>query len=146
MEGMQSHPLLRIVYSSVAVHPFGRQELLDLLDVARRNNAALDVTGMLLYRRQRFMQLLEGPRDNVESLYDRIEADPRHTSCRVLLSELAEKREFESWSMGFEDLDSLSPPDVPGLSDYLERSFDSDFFQREPSAALLLLNLFKVRV
>ena len=48
------------VYVSSAVDLFSDEELLKLLDVSRKNNQALDVTGMLLYKGGNFMQFLEG--------------------------------------------------------------------------------------
>ena len=137
--------MLQIVYSSVAVQNFSQAELLDLLEVSRRNNFSADVTGMLLYRKGRFMQLLEGHEENVLRLYERIGADRRHANCRVLRRETVALRDFPDWKMGFEDLDRLDPGEVPGLSDYLTRPFDSHFFGENRGAAKLLLNLFKIR-
>lgn len=137
--------MLQLVYSSVAVREFSRAELLDLLEVSRRNNFQLDITGMLLHRKGRFMQLLEGPEENVLRLYERIAADPRHAACRVLRRDTVDQRDFPDWKMGFEDLDDLDPGETPGLSDYLSRPFDDEFFAENAGAARLMLNLFKIR-
>ena len=138
--------MLRIVYSSVATKPFSGDELLDLLDEARRSNELMDVTGMLLYRHGKFLQVLEGAEATVESLFEKISTDPRHHTCKVLDREIVERREFGDWSMGFENLDEVEAGEIPGATDFLTHPFDSDFFQQESTRAMTLLNLFKVRV
>jgi hypothetical protein len=49
-----------LVYVSSATKPFSPDELSELLAQARVDNAALGITGMLLYSNGNFMQVLEG--------------------------------------------------------------------------------------
>lgn len=72
-----------------------------VLQVARRNNRRLDVTGCLLYSGRCFAQVLEGRRESVQPLAQRIAADPRHLDVRVLLERHRIDREYGDWSMGF---------------------------------------------
>lgn len=76
-----------LVYVSSAVRPFSRSDLEDLPATSRDNNAELGITGMLLYRDDNFMQILEGEEGPVRALYDKIGNDPRHrveiTSAKV---------------------------------------------------------------
>ncbi len=103
----------RLVYASRAVQPFGDDDLLQLLQVARACNDAHGVTGMLVYAACSFLQLFEGENDAVEVIWDRIRMDPRHTGLRVLQDGPARARLFAEWSMGFE------PPEQQRLEETL---------------------------
>ena len=49
-----------LIYASVATHDYAENELDTILETAVRNNARLEVTGLLLYSNRRFLQVLEG--------------------------------------------------------------------------------------
>ena len=80
-----------------------------ILAASRRNNAAADVTGMLLHIDGGFLQILEGPDAAVEETFARIAADPRHTRVARLWREPAERRIFRDWSMGCDRLPADDP-------------------------------------
>jgi hypothetical protein len=48
-----------------------------------------------------FVQVLEGPRSEVTSLYGRIARDPRHKHVFVLHESMVGNRMFPDWRMGF---------------------------------------------
>lgn len=95
-----------LVYASRAVEPLSDDDLLTLLSGARARNEACDVTGMLVYAAGSFLQLIEGDDAPVESIWDRIRMDPRHTALRVLQDGPVTTRLFGEWSMGFEHPDT----------------------------------------
>jgi hypothetical protein len=97
-----------------------RDELVSLLREARAHNEAARLTGILLYRDQTFVQLLEGQRPRVESLYESIREDPRHTDVTTVVTREQLDRQFPDWSMGFSNLGS-APVDDPGWNDLLDR-------------------------
>ena len=107
-------------YASAAVEPFTGEKLVELLSAARRNNAALGVTGMLLYHEGSFLQILEGEREVVEDLYDRIAADPRHVEPLLLFRHEEHPRSFGDWTMGFHELLSGGVEPPPGLNRFLQ--------------------------
>ena len=109
--------MVQIIYASAATRPFTRGDLVDLLKIARPRNIAADISGMLLYHSESFLQVLEGPDKNVEELYARIERDPRHTKCLLVLRETIQKKEFENWSMGFVDTTNVAER-IEGFVDY----------------------------
>lgn len=118
-----------IVYLSSASHLMNDDELFDLLETAREKNMEAGITGILLYKGGNFLQLLEGDRDSVEALFQNIEKDPRHTDIVTLMKEEADTRAFESWSMGFVNMDKHG--DYPRYKDYINeqlnfRDFDED--------------------
>jgi hypothetical protein len=71
-----------------------RRRLRVLLETCRKNNAALGVTGMLLYKDGNFRQVLEGDEGAMRGLYERIAADPRHNGEISLQEGFAEERQF----------------------------------------------------
>ena len=94
--------MLQIVYISTAQPGFAPSDLREVLDASRRNNAAVDVTGLLVSGGRRFLQVLEGPEAAVEATLARIAADPRHRALVKLSSKQVDVRQFGDWSMGFE--------------------------------------------
>lgn len=93
--------MFRIVYVSTAIEPFSEDSLRELLEVARSNNVAAGVTGMLVYSRGQFLQALEGEPAAVISTFDRITADRRHIVVNTLQRSLHADQWFGNWAMGF---------------------------------------------
>ena len=96
---------------------FDADALQDLLQVARRNNQALGVTGMLLFTESTFLQVLEGAPAVVRSLYEKIAKDQRHANVLILAEDSIEQRNFGDWSMGFVS-DQEEIRDLPGFVDF----------------------------
>jgi hypothetical protein len=97
--------LSKLIYASRAARPMSESDLTGLLTKARKNNEKFDLTGLLLYCNQSFLQILEGEPNHIESIYAKILVDPRHTQLRLLERAPIEARKFASWSMGFEHID-----------------------------------------
>lgn len=95
--------MLQVIYASAAKRAMSAAGLRDILVTARARNAAIGVTGMLVYDDGSFLQVLEGPDDAVTALVERIKADPRHDRFRLLSMKEIQAREFGEWSMGFAD-------------------------------------------
>ena len=112
--------MLQTIYASAAVKPFTREDLVELLKIARQRNTAADISGMLLYHDGSFLQVLEGPDKNVDELFAKVQKDPRHTRILLLLRGTIQKREFENWSMGFVDTTRLAER-TEGFVDYVTR-------------------------
>lgn len=95
----------RIIYCSQATHDLAPEELVELLELSRRNNAAAGLSGMLLYSSQSFLQVLEGDPETLAATYQRIKADTRHANLRLLLDAAVPGPMFPDWTMGFEHVD-----------------------------------------
>ena len=94
--------LLRIIYvSQVNPEHFDSQSITNILMTARENNPKHDITGMLLFDYEHFLQVIEGPADRVNELYQQIADDSRHNHVRILSKQTQEKRLFSKWAMGF---------------------------------------------
>lgn len=90
----------RIKYTSRFSSTWTAEQLGGLVAQSSRNNAARDVTGMLMTTGGLFFQVLEGPDDCVDELFARIRADTRHTDVVVLKTETdITRRLFPDWSM-----------------------------------------------
>ncbi|HEY8357653.1 MAG TPA: BLUF domain-containing protein [Ramlibacter sp.] len=98
---MAAPNLHRLLYVSSAVMRMSSAELEELLEEARAANAVNDVTGVLLYADGNIMQMLEGPRDNVQETFERISRSRRHKGVIVLLDSAVPERVFSTWSMAY---------------------------------------------
>ncbi len=127
-----------LAYESQASVPLTTPDLLDLLGRSRTKNARLGITGILLYRRGRFLQVLEGPRAQVDELYATIAADSRHQEVSTVLVEDRRERRFPDWTMGFADVDG-DLGDVEGFNDVLNSLQGPDGQESEKFLELLAL-------
>lgn len=109
--------MIAIIYISSAVRPFSDDELAACLAQYREKNDRLEITGILLYKDGDFMQLIEGPEEAVRSLAKTIYGDPRHHGIIQLIERKTAAREFEDWSMEFQN---VSPTKGPLLAESLE--------------------------
>jgi len=96
-----NEPSFRLIYRSRSKIENGanQEQLSQILRTSRANNAERGVTGALLMYDNWFAQVLEGPQDTVERLYDHIKADPRHDTLDVREARQVETRAFARWAM-----------------------------------------------
>jgi len=88
-----------LVYVSEATTPLSSRGLAALVRQSRRSNRLTQVTGLLLHQPGTFLQLLEGQRDVVETLYAKIETDARHQHVTTVRTREQADREFPDWTM-----------------------------------------------
>ena len=89
-----------LFYRSTAAAGVGLDDVRNIIEASRRNNARFGISGMLVSAQGRFAQILEGPVENVETLMERIEADPRHGRITDMIRRPALGRSFPTWTMG----------------------------------------------
>ena len=98
-------PLFRLIYSSRNLISGSNSQILDEIDElvlkAGRRNQENRVTGALLFNRYRFAQVIEGPRNGVETTFERIKADELHDEIVVLQAEPITRRAFNGWGVAF---------------------------------------------
>lgn len=138
--------LISLAYVSMAHHPMSDDELLRILEVARPFNQSNNITGMLLYRDDFFIQVLEGGSSAVLPLYEKIKTDPRHHHILEVYRTPIQTRTFTQWSMGFNRVDDAALGAIPGFTPYLENKPEQTFFTSQPSRATQLLEAFKDQV
>jgi hypothetical protein len=101
--------LVRLMYASRAVPGNEAETLNAILKKSRAHNPTVGVTGVLCSADGVYLQLLEGGRSQVSTLYNRIAQDPRHRDVVLLSFEEVGERRFAGWSMGQVNLSRLNP-------------------------------------
>ena len=79
-------------------------EIDKIIEACKRNNAGQDITGVLLYTDNTFVQYLEGSYREIMDLYDKIKTDERHNKVAMLGGGSISERIFPSWHMGRKDI------------------------------------------
>ena len=118
----------RIIYISSTPEHWLQEDLARLLAVSRRNNAAVGLTGLLLYHDGNFLQVLEGENPALSECFERIARDTRHRQLIVLWRGEAEARAFPQCRMGYarlQDLFCSEPGAVISLHDIAARGLGS---------------------
>jgi hypothetical protein len=133
--------MYHLVYLSYATNPLSEHELIDILKTSRINNKKNNITGMLVFLREKFIQALEGEQEMVRSVYQEIKEDPRHRKVTMVLEGNSEHRIFKDWSMGFKKIDNHQFKKLSGFKD------PEDFFKAQSitdasPAVMIFLSLF----
>ncbi len=101
----EERDLYRLVYYSrnaiMGLDEEVRTSVDAILEKSQRNNAAVGVTGALMFTDGQFAQVLEGSRGSIEGVFERIQLDERHGDVQLLSFERVPARIFASWSMAF---------------------------------------------
>ncbi len=97
-----------LVYRSTLCSDFSMGSFVEMLYKAREFNAANNITGCLLHHQGKIVQLLEGNKKEVKSLFERIKKDTRHKNVLLLTTEETFFRIFGDWSMIYEDVDKTN--------------------------------------
>ena len=125
----------QLVYFSRSVSDGDRAmlaRLRSILSVSRRNNQRLGITGYLIIDRKSFMQVLEGERKAVNTLFKHIQTDSRHTGVTIIEARDVETRSFGNWAMGA----TLRTPDREGV--FVSHGLDDGFDPTRLKAARLI--------
>lgn len=96
--------LTTILYRSHLYDHVPIKTLEDMVGKANKKNEVSDVTGILLFDGRHFFQLLEGPDQAVQGIYDRICRDARHHNLVELMHDFAPARRFGNVGMELFDL------------------------------------------
>jgi len=130
--------LVSIVYMSRSAVPFDDDAMTELLRGSRLRNEALGVSGLLVAKGGRFMQLLEGPAWSVDDRFAAISRDPRHGEVKSLVREEIARRRFDGWSMAYRSLEDADLHAEEGFSPFLSGTMDfGPEFDRTSAAWLL---------
>jgi len=128
-----------LVYLSTAKKLMGTSELENLMEVSRLNNDKKNITGMLLYADGSIIQLIEGEKDSVYSIYEKILQDPRHTGIIKLKEGELNERNFSHWSMAFEHVSESQMSKLVGYINIKGQEMISsmDINNKHPAIAFL---------
>ncbi len=101
--------LVRLLYASRAAKNLDATGLASIVKQSKANNPKIGVTGVLCFSDGIFLQVLEGGRNAVSSIYNCIASDSRHTDVVILHYEEIMERHFAGWAMGEVNLSRLNP-------------------------------------
>lgn len=88
-----------VTYTSVARPDLQTCDLEAIHETAQRENAARDITGLLIFNGTHFLQILEGRSEQLAQLIENLRRDVRHTRVEVRHDDPMEERSFPGWSM-----------------------------------------------
>lgn len=97
--------LYRLVYTSARSPRCTDSDIEQILTTSRKNNSALGITGILIYTKDRFLQVLEGEKEKVMALYEKIDKDDRHGGSSMRYCEPVKGRHFIDWDMAGKKID-----------------------------------------
>ena len=133
--------LFHWVYASKAADRMTDEHLDALLEKARASNAHQNITGVLLYAEDSFLQVLEGPRESLEKLSKKIMRDSRHCQLETLRFERKAKRDFPDWKMGYMRLDNSPLPE--GYFPALNRFFSTYQLTEDDTESFYFIESFR---
>ena len=87
--------MFEAVYTSQAVRPPTKFEMAQLLVAMANRNRALGITGVLVYEQGMYFHLLEGRRNRIQWMVDRVALDRRHHSLVRYWWQPSQERAFD---------------------------------------------------
>lgn len=102
--------LVRLLYASRATQDIDDALVAGILRHSQRHNQEHGITGILCTYSPGnvFLQVIEGSRAEVNSLYNAIVQDPRHREVTLLEYGEVSERRFASWRMGSVNLNRVN--------------------------------------
>lgn len=116
---VDQNQLIELSYVSRATQDMGLSSLVHLFDVSFNWNQSHDLTGVLFYENGHFAQILEGRREDVIFIWEKIQTDYRHQVLHRIELEEIDQRLFPSWALRFYGGDKIAK-DVPHLLGLLD--------------------------
>jgi hypothetical protein len=133
--------LVQLIYRSMLAG--GNEAVLESIHAsALRHNKGNSITGMLLFHKGAFLQVLEGDPQDVMTTYHRICHDTRHKDVRLLVEQPTKDRHFPNWLMGFRHLEDADAIEYPEYAPYFKEGFGGAEIYAKPGIALRMLQAF----
>ena len=89
----------QLIYASTASEKMTLETVRSMAAESHKNNLGKDITGLLLYFRGYFIQVLEGEQEHINALYLKISGDSRHRDLRILNYCQIAYKNFNDWAM-----------------------------------------------
>ena len=128
-----------LIYFSSSL-TLSEEDLVALLHQSRKHNSRVGITGVLLFVRGHIVQVLEGDKQAVEALYERIKQDTKHTNVSLAINRPISQRLFAKWAMGYETITHQQLEEIKAIVN-LDRSERSAMILSE-SPILRALQVF----
>jgi len=126
-----------LIYVSTSLRLFSDYDLAEILEQSRTSNTNAGITGVLLYNKGTFFEVLEGEDEQVRSTFEKIKSDPCHHNIIKMKSGSIAERNFSDWSMGFTATTLYSMAKQPGFIDPAKKDFLYQYTSTHPAVNLL---------
>lgn len=116
-----------LIYTSLPRAEMSKEVLAEISETSAKNNKEKNITGMLLGIESRYLQYLEGDKNEVLKLFKRIKMDGRHHGIMKWDEGELASRIFGDWSMASWMLSSEELKDLPAIremNDFLDNPED----------------------
>lgn len=114
----------------------------DIVKVAKKQNRAHQITGVLFYVQGKFLQVIEGPEKYLRQLMENIERDKRNKDIHYLIDEPVITRGFRKWNMDAFKLGSGKSFDLDTLKE-ITANFKKDLIPRSDMLVVYYKALLK---
>lgn len=98
---MENEKIYQLAYISTACDCLKLDDIHNILNCSKENNKDINITGILIYCNKHFFQILEGDKEEIKELFERIAIDCRHDNVIKIQEGYVEERKFGNWSMAF---------------------------------------------
>lgn len=95
-----------ISYVSTKKEHLPEEEINEILTHTEKNNNKLEITGILLYSEGNFFQVLEGPREDLQTLYTKIKLDSGHYDLISIFEKEVDEPIFQKYTSEFTSIDT----------------------------------------
>jgi hypothetical protein len=93
--------LVRMIYVSKPSNSPTKEEVTQILQASQAKNTKNDLTGLMVFNHEYYLQVVEGGRTAVSQLLGRLYQDPRHQDLTMIEFDHIDSRSFGDWSMQF---------------------------------------------
>ena len=100
--------LIELTYVSEPAQEMSFLGLMRLLYHSYLRNTSMGITGALIFENNRFGQVIEGPRAQIEDLWEKIQRDTRHKNIHLIDSRPVDQRSFSKWTMVFQGSEEVA--------------------------------------
>ena len=98
MQRLKKSKIKHLIHTSEPVN-FNDKVVNDILCSSCANNSENYITGALIFRLNLYLQFLEGPEEQLDTVYKKIKLDNRHTNIHKLKEDFTARRIFSTWAM-----------------------------------------------
>lgn len=131
-----------VAYISTASNDWAKEDLKILLEKSRAKNTEKGISGLLLYEDRDFIQILEGKKEVVMKLFEKISQDQRHCNVIKLFEGESPNRQFPDWSMGFYALEKQLDGSLKGFKNLKRNDLFSPSLEEKKHPVWILIQSF----
>ena len=100
-------------------------DLKKIMATSKKNNLTDEITGVLFYHNGSFIQVIEGEKNHLIKLMNKIQKDSRHNKVSILIDKEINKRYLSHWNMdsfNISDKEQLDLEELEKVRDAFEQN------------------------